>query len=64
MYWALCLSSLDSIVLWESHVTPTASHYHEDKHKAPTLPLIHPLSLQDGGASLPYSIGNVHHDSS
>jgi hypothetical protein len=24
----------------------------EDKHKAPTLPLIHPLSLRDAGALL------------
>src|SRR6266851_2420104 len=27
--------------------SPTESRCHQDKHKAPTLPLIRPLSLQD-----------------
>ena len=29
------------------HEVPTGSRCHQDKHKAPTLPLIRPLSLQD-----------------
>ncbi len=43
---ALCLSSLryDHAVLRN----PDESRCDEDKHKAPTLPLIHSLSLQDG----------------
>ena len=32
---------------------PNQSQCHEDKHKAPTLLHIRPLSLQDGGDSLP-----------
>ncbi len=42
---ALCLSGEG----WSGnacHETPTETHCHEDKHKAPTLPHIHPLSLQ------------------
>jgi hypothetical protein len=31
------------------HATPTESQSDEDKHKAPALPLIRPLSLQDEG---------------
>ena len=50
---ALCLSGEG----WSGnahHRTPTESRCHEDKHKAPTLPNIHPLSLQDAGdASVP-----------
>jgi len=29
------------------HAVPTGSRCRQDKHKAPTLPLIRPLSLQD-----------------
>src|SRR5216683_5965910 len=45
MYWALCLSSLGCDHLASRN--PTGSRCHEDKHKAPTLPHIRPLSLQD-----------------
>ena len=31
------------------HETPTESDDRQDRHKAPTHPLIHPLSLQDVG---------------
>ena len=30
-----------------SDAMPTRSHPHQDKHKAPTLPHVRPLSLQD-----------------
>jgi hypothetical protein len=42
---ALCLSSSEC----DHHASRNAgeSHCHEDKHKAPTHPCIHPLSLQD-----------------
>src|SRR5581483_11881349 len=44
----LCLSS-SSIRNSAGHpVTPAESLCHKDKHKAPTPPLIRPLSLQDG----------------
>ena len=45
--------------------TATESPSHQDKHKAPTLPHIHPLSLQDEGGgfvSLLHSVGKVHQD--
>ncbi len=38
----------------------------EDKHKAPSLPRIHPLSLQDGSGwclSLPHSVVKDHQGS-
>jgi hypothetical protein len=47
MYWALCLSSLGYDHCASRN--PDASCCHEDKHKAPTRPRVHPLSLQDGG---------------
>jgi hypothetical protein len=40
------------------HEIPNESRCHEDKHKAPILPCIRPLSLQDEGErflSFPYS---------
>ena len=37
--------------------TPGESHADEDKHKAPTLPHILPLSLQDEGVILPLGEG-------
>ncbi len=47
------------------HGTPGESRCHQDKHKAPTLPPIRPLSLQDGSGcfpSLPHSVGKIHQD--
>src|SRR5216684_1678679 len=44
---------------------PDHSSCHQDKHQAPTLPHIRPLSLQDGGGrlpSFPYSVVNIHQD--
>src|SRR5712692_11255800 len=42
---------------------PFASlHPAPDKHKAPTLPHVRSLSLQDGATSLPYSIVKIHQD--
>jgi hypothetical protein len=35
---------------------------HQDKHKAPTLPCIRPLSLQNGATSLPDSVVNIHQE--
>src|SRR5216684_1890399 len=35
------------------HAVPTGSRCHQDKHKAPTLPHIRPLSLQDGDRRIP-----------
>jgi len=32
---------------WLLHAVPTGARCHQDKHQAPTLPLIRPLSLQD-----------------
>ena len=46
---ALCLSSWVCDHLMGYHHTPGESRCDEDKHKAPTLPHIRPLSLQDGG---------------
>jgi len=46
MYWALCLSSL-GVRPGCSTQSPLARVATRDKHKAPTLPLIRPLSLQD-----------------
>src|SRR5690349_1452117 len=46
-------------------VATTRSRDEQDKHKAHTPPLIHPLSLQDGRERflfLPGSIGKVHQD--
>src|SRR5260370_23647257 len=60
---ALCLSSSDSPDSMGHHHTPTESPCDEDKHKAPTHPHIHPLSLQDGGGhfpSLPHSGVKIH----
>src|SRR5581483_4388037 len=37
-----------------SDARPTGSHPHQDKHKAPTLPHVRPLSLQDGGRHYPF----------
>ncbi len=36
---------------YEKHMPPTEAQSYEDKHKAPSLPLIHPLSLQDAGGA-------------
>ena len=45
------------------HETPTEACCHKDKHKAPTLPHISPLSLQDEDASpLPHSFVKIHQD--
>jgi hypothetical protein len=47
------------------HGPPTESRCHEDKHKAPTFPRIHPLSLQNGDlhlVPLPFSVGKIHQD--
>ena len=49
---ALCLSSWVCDHLMGYHHTPGKSRCDEDKHKAPTLPHIRPLSLQDGGGHL------------
>src|SRR5229473_1197130 len=35
------------------HEVPTGSRCRQDKHKAPTLPYIRPLSLQDGDRRIP-----------
>src|SRR5581483_1125372 len=35
-----------------SDARPTGSHPHQDKHKAPTLPHVRPLSLQNAGTPL------------
>jgi len=43
---ALCLSSVGDDPLASQN--PDESCCHQDKHKAPTPPRIHPLSLQDG----------------
>src|SRR5260221_11486368 len=45
------------------HGTPTNRRATRDKHQAPTLLLVHPLSLQDGGRhshSSPHSVINIH----
>ena len=43
---ALCLSSLECDPF--ASRDPDESGCHQDRHEAPTHPLIHPLSLQDG----------------
>jgi len=60
---ALCLS------WWEGDPSasrnPGESSRNEDKHKAPALPHIRPLSLQDGGGrflSFPDSVVTQHQD--
>ena len=59
---ALCLSSSQDDDSAKHHVMPLVSRCDEDKHKAPTRPLIRPLSLQDGSPSLPCSVGKNHQD--
>ena len=41
---------------------PTESYCEKDKHKAPSFPHIHPLSLQDGPRALLHSVGKIHQD--
>ena len=48
---ALCLSWSECDHLASRN--PNASKSEEDKHKAPTLPHIRPLSLQDGDTRIP-----------
>src|SRR5258708_34286702 len=58
---ALCLSWWGGDRLASRN--PDHSSGHQDKHKAPTLLHVHPLSLQDGGRhsqSFPDSVGNNH----
>jgi hypothetical protein len=58
---ALCLSWWPDE--WSGLREATRSHPHEDKHKAPTLLHVHPLSLQDAGRpshSFPDSVGKNH----
>src|SRR6266853_6059843 len=53
------------------HAVPTGSRCHQDKHQAPTLPHIRPLSLQDpmrsstfirrGADTLPVLVVNIHY---
>jgi|SRR5581483_125584 len=47
-----------------SDARPTPSHPHQDKHKAPTLPRVRPLSLQDEDAPPPFpnSVVTIHQD--
>src|SRR5579872_5710989 len=59
---ALCLSSLDSRESNEASYNLGGITCRKDKHKAPTLPRIRPLSLQDVGTSLPYSVIKIHQD--
>ena len=59
---ALCLSSLGFDDPLGHHVTPTELRCHEDKHKAPTHPHIHPLSLQDEATPFPYLVVKNHQD--
>ena len=44
------------------HEIPTGSRCHQDKHKAPTLPHIRPLSLQDGSRTFPHAVFTSHQD--
>ncbi len=48
---ALCLSGV-GVTGQGYHETPTESQPEEDKHQAPTLPHIDPLSLQSGDLHL------------
>src|SRR6266446_5879427 len=48
---AWCLSSLGCDHLASRN--PNESKSHQDKHQAPTLPHIRPLSLQDGDTRIP-----------
>jgi len=60
---ALCLSSSGSRHLVGSEQNPTEASCDQDKHKAPSLPRIHPLSLQDGSGwclSFPHSVVKDH----
>ncbi len=43
------------------HAVPTGSRCHQDKHKAPTLPHIRPLSLQDPMRSSTFIRGTRSH---
>jgi hypothetical protein len=48
---------------WSGFPEANRSHPHEDKHQAPTLLRIHPLSLQDAGRpsqSFPESVVKIH----
>jgi len=51
---ALCLSSFGYHP--SASPNPDESCCNEDKHKAPTLPRIHPLSLHENGAQLSLQI--------
>src|SRR5579859_220446 len=58
---ALCLSSSQHDSAWFRNTGE--SHPHEDRHRAPSHPNIHPLSLQDGGGcfvSFLDSVVNIH----
>jgi hypothetical protein len=60
---ALCLSSLGYDPFASRN--PDETSYDEDKHKAHTLPCIHPLSLQDESRRfllLPHSVVKHHQD--
>ena len=56
---------------WLLHAVPTGSHCQQDKHQAPTLPHIRPLSLQDpirsstfiriGADTFPVLVVNIHY---
>jgi len=62
--WGPCAcprGGLRHLVGSEQH--PTEAHCDQDKHKAPSLPHIHPLSLQDAGVLLLLdSVVKIHQD--
>ena len=51
--WCLSSSGCDFLL----HEVPKGSRCHQDKHKAPTLPHIRPMSLQDPIRSSTFSRG-------
>jgi len=56
---ALCLSSVGYDP--RASPTPDESSGQQDKHKAPSHPRIHPLSLQDGDKTFPILLVNIHY---
>jgi hypothetical protein len=40
---------------------PAEASGQQDKHKAPSHPRIHPLSLQDGDKTFPILLVNIHY---
>jgi hypothetical protein len=55
---AWCLSTSDAALV--PRIPPDESSGHQDRHQAPALPHIHPLSLPERGRPFPILVGTVY----